>query len=41
LSQTVVEQELPDASDDKNDRPASAEDEWDIPAFLRKRGKKK
>lgn len=40
-SQTIVEQESSDADDDGDSRPASADDEWDIPAFLRKRGKKK
>lgn len=38
---SVAEQAVPDAHDDASDRSASAEDEWDIPAFLRKRGKKK
>jgi cell division protein FtsZ len=38
---TGAMQETADANDDGDTRPVSAEDEWDIPAFLRKRGKKK
>lgn len=40
-SQALAEQEPSDANDESGNRPTSAEDEWDIPAFLRKRGKKK
>lgn len=40
-SQIAAAQETSDANDDADNRPASAEDEWDIPAFLRKRGKRK
>ncbi len=40
-SQAIAEREPSDASGENDNRQASAEDEWDIPAFLRKRGKKK